>query len=157
MTPVKFTVRGVATAKGNMSAFPFKRKDGSLGAAVTEGTKGSGDWRKAIQWAAQQQCDGAFFGDVAVRLSIVFFLPRPKTLPKRVRHHLKKPDIDKLTRNVCDALKGVLWKDDSQVVDLVARKAYAVAQPYAVIRVEVADVFEERVAEQDLFSMLMEA
>ena len=34
----------------------------------------------------------------------------------------KKPDADKLERAVLDALSGVYYKDDAQVIDLVAQK-----------------------------------
>lgn len=153
MTPhaVSFTVLGAAVAKGNMKAFPFQRRDGSLGAATTEGTKGSKEWQIAVRHAAQQQCEGQFF-DGAVRLAIVFFLPRPQSLPKKVKHHTKKPDVDKLVRAVKDALKGVLWKDDSQVIELLARKGYATTQPHVRIVVDHAEAIDEVALEQDLFA-----
>lgn len=154
MTPdaVTFTVLGVAAAKGNMKAFPFKRGDGTLGAAVTEGTKNSKDWQLAVSGAAQQQCAGKFF-EGAVRLAIVFFLPRPQSLPARVKHHIKKPDVDKLVRAVKDALKGVLWNDDAQVIELFAWKGYATRQPHVRIIVDHAAAIEETALEQDLFAI----
>jgi crossover junction endodeoxyribonuclease RusA len=157
MTPhaVRFTVLGMAAAKGNMKAFPFKRKDGKLGAVVTEGTKNSKDWQLAVRNAAQQQCAGTFF-EGAVRLAIVFFLPRPQSLPARVKHHIKKPDVDKLVRAVKDALKGVLWHDDAQVIELVARKGYATTQPHVRIVIDHAEAIEEIAMEQDLFAGLEE-
>lgn len=153
---VRFTVIGVAAAKGNMKAFPFKRQDGRLGAVVTDGTRNSKAWQIAIRGAAQQQCHGMFF-DGAVRLAIVFFLPRPKSLPQKVKHHTKKPDCSKLLRAVEDALTGVLWKDDSQVVQLVVQKAYATSQPHVVIVVDHAEVVEEAAAQENLFDVFDEA
>ena len=38
--------------------------------------------------------------------------------------HTKKPDIDKLVRLVLDALTGIAYVDDSQVVLLYAEKSY---------------------------------
>jgi Holliday junction resolvase RusA-like endonuclease len=35
------------------------------------------------------------------------------------------PDLDKLVRAILDSLTGVVWRDDAQVVDIVARKVYA--------------------------------
>lgn len=153
---VKFTVAGAAVPKGSMRAFGFKRGDGSVGAFVTSDNKSLKGWETNVRSAAQQQCQGQFF-DGAVRLAVVFFLPRPKSLPLKVKHHTKKPDLDKLARAVKDALKGVLWQDDSQVVDLVARKAYATTQPHARIVVDYADVLDEVAVDQDLFSALQEA
>jgi crossover junction endodeoxyribonuclease RusA len=65
-------------------------------------------------------------------------MPRPKSLPKRVTHMTKKPDIDKLIRAVLDALKGVAWCDDSQVVSVYASKRYG--QPGC--KVEIFEVTE---------------
>lgn len=154
LTPdaVTFTVLGIAAAKGNMKAFPFQRTDGTLGAATTEGTKGSKDWQIAVRNAAQQQCGGCYF-DGPVRLAIVFLLPRPKTLPARVKHHTKKPDIDKLVRAVKDALKGVVWGDDSQVVELFARKGYATQQPHVRILVDHAAVVADAAVSLNLFDV----
>lgn len=35
-----------------------------------------------------------------------------------------KPDLTNLVKSTEDALKGIAWKDDSQVVSLIARKSY---------------------------------
>lgn len=36
-----------------------------------------------------------------------------------------KPDVDNYLKGVKDALKGIIWKDDSQVVEVFARKRYS--------------------------------
>lgn len=41
---------------------------------------------------------------------------------------LKKPDADNIAKIICDALNGVAYKDDTQVVELRVRKIYA-AEP----------------------------
>jgi len=133
-TAVSFVVLGSAAPKGSMSAFAFRRGDGSLGAVVTDKTKGSREWQLAVRYAARAQCRGVYF-DGAVRLAVAFYLPRPKSLPKKVTQHTKKPGLDKLVRAVKDALKGIVWKDDSQVVEVFARKYYAPAQPQAHIEI----------------------
>jgi crossover junction endodeoxyribonuclease RusA len=83
------------------------------------------EWRDRVAWVAQTQRRGVFFDKgQAVRVGIGFFLPRPASLPKRIRHHTVRPDIDKLERAVFDALTGVLWHDDSQVVESHKYKRY---------------------------------
>jgi len=62
--------------------------------------------------------------DGPVGAKVDFFLPRPKTLPKKVVHHIKKPDVDNLIKGVFDACKGILWHDDTQVVSLSCSKYY---------------------------------
>lgn len=36
-----------------------------------------------------------------------------------------KPDIDKLARSTLDSLTGIVFDDDSRIVELIARKVYA--------------------------------
>ena len=36
-----------------------------------------------------------------------------------------KPDVDNVIKAIGDGLNGVVWKDDSQVSDVIARKRYA--------------------------------
>lgn len=53
-----------------------------------------------------------------------FLLPRPATLPKKVRWPLKRPDIDNLVHKLSDQFNGVFWADDSQIVEFIARKRF---------------------------------
>jgi Holliday junction resolvase RusA-like endonuclease len=68
-------------------------------------------------------------------LSLRFYLPRPQSLPKREHFHVKRPDCDNLAKAVKDALKGVVYRDDSQIVQLTVTKEYGPA-PGVGIRVE---------------------
>jgi Holliday junction resolvase RusA-like endonuclease len=57
-----------------------------------------------------------------VRVELVFWFQRPKSVKRK--YMSVKPDIDKLSRSVLDALTGSVVKDDSQVIILNARKEY---------------------------------
>ena len=48
-----------------------------------------------------------------------------------------KPDVDNCIKLLADALNGVLWRDDAQIVELTVRKSYASA-PLTVLTVEAA-------------------
>lgn len=37
---------------------------------------------------------------------------------------MRKPDLDNLVKALKDALTGIVWKDDAQIVSLCARKTY---------------------------------
>lgn len=128
---VSFRVVGIAQPKGSMRAFTPKGWTRPILTSTNPKVKG---WQQLVAEQAQGvAADGLFVGPVA--LGVAFLLPRPQSLPTRVLHHTKKPDLDKLVRAVKDALKGVLYHDDAQVVRLVATKHYAPmgAAPCAVI------------------------
>jgi Holliday junction resolvase RusA-like endonuclease len=62
----------------------------------------------------------------AVKVDAIFVLPRPKATPKKkTPPAIKKPDSDKLARAVLDGMTGVVYVDDSQVVDVHSRKRLA--------------------------------
>jgi crossover junction endodeoxyribonuclease RusA len=82
------------------------------------------EWRDLVAYTAQQHVRGGQLSG-AVTLRVVFQLARPASLPKRVTTHVTKPDLDKLVRSVGDSLSGVVYRDDSQVVQILARKVYA--------------------------------
>ena len=52
----------------------------------------------------------------------------------------KKPDADNIIKVICDALNGIAYKDDTQIVDLTMKKIYG--EPERVI-VEIEEI-EER-------------
>jgi Holliday junction resolvase RusA-like endonuclease len=77
----------------------------------------------------------------AVSMRVTFVLPRPNSHfwpinkrhpgPERELRHgvpvfpIGMPDLDKLLRSVFDALTGVVYVDDAQVIGLEVRKHYA--------------------------------
>jgi len=80
-----------------------------------------------------------------VRLSAIFHMPRPKghyrtgkhasqLRPSAPEHPATKPDLLKLTRAIEDAMTGIVWRDDAQVVVEKLEKRYG-SQPGCVIQV----------------------
>lgn len=68
--------------------------------------------------------DDMRYFDGPVTIEIVFTRPLPKSRPKRENGSpdLRKPDTDNLVKTVFDALNGVAWRDDAQIVKLIASK-----------------------------------
>lgn len=60
-------------------------------------------------------------------LAIVdFYLPKPKSYPKSVVHHVKRPDLDNLVKAIFDSLqKHRVIEEDSHVTQLWTSKRYA--------------------------------
>lgn len=135
-----FTVYGEAQPQGSAKAFVPK---GWKRPIITSDNAQLKSWRQLVAEAANRALaqlpatDRDYLLD-GVRLTIAFYLPRPKSLPKRATAHTKKPDIDKLVRGCCDALTSIVFRDDSQVCELVTVKHYAAAGvvPHVDIRVE---------------------
>jgi crossover junction endodeoxyribonuclease RusA len=92
-------------------------------------------WRNAVAFAALDLVGPDFeLIDEPVELSVIFYLPRPKTATREFPAVM--PDLDKLIRSVGDSLSGTVIRDDSRIIAIHAQKLYADARGVgAVIRV----------------------
>jgi Holliday junction resolvase RusA-like endonuclease len=95
----------------------------------------SRDWKRTVAAQAIEHKPPVPVADVPLSMELTFFLPRPTSLPKRMRHHIRRPDVSNMLKAVEDALRGIVYKDDSQLVDVIVRKRYDPA-PGVDIRVE---------------------
>jgi Holliday junction resolvase RusA-like endonuclease len=151
----EFVVYGIAQPKGSTRPWIKVLRDKETGERKTIVRTTSANlklkpWEDDIRAAIQNAAPGIFFEkDAAVSLRIVFWMPRPKSLVKRILHHLTAPDLSKLVRGAEDALTGKLWADDSQVVHVNAWKLYTTEQPRAEYRiVEIDQPITAHVIEQ---------
>ncbi len=63
----------------------------------------------------------------ALVLWVTFYVVRPKSASKKVKHPVKRPDLDNYLKTLLDALDKFAIPDDSQVVNIHAKKAFAEA------------------------------
>lgn len=122
MEPIRFFVAGLPVPKGSAKAFVVK------GRAVVTDSAGPPlkAWAAACHGAAQTAMAGVQPLDGPLDLSLVFTLVRPKSHPKSRRTWpTTRPDLDKLVRGVLDAMTGVVFLDDGQVVALYTEKLWA--------------------------------
>ena len=140
MTDFTFTVLGVPVPQGSMRGYV---RGGHV--AITSDNTKLRPWRDSVAWAAVEamRAQGltVFEGPMVVRCE--FFLPRPKSTPKRITCPAKKPDLDKLLRSCLDAMAGIVYRDDAQVVTLTGWKRYAgspggALQPGAIVTISTA-------------------
>jgi len=138
-----FTVWGTAAPQGS------KRHVGK--GLMLESSDRVRPWRQDVRFAALEERPPNWDMATPMRLDLVFWFPRPATHygTRNGISYLKanapiEPvsarigDIDKLQRAVFDALTGVAYLDDRQVVEVEARKAYLMgpdAAPYAHITI----------------------
>ena len=95
-------------------------------------------WEARIAAAGHDALDGGELLDGPLSVMVDFYFSRPTghfgtgRNAGQVRagapvHMVTKPDLDKLVRAL-DALSGIVWRDDNQVVALVAAKHYGTPQ-----------------------------
>ena len=118
-----FHVAGLAVTQGSKKAIPLR--NGRI-VLVEAGGDRLKQWRHAINDEARHHWTGPpATGPVVV--AAVFTVHRPKSAPKRTRTWptgARSGDLDKLARAVLDALTGVTFVDDSQVINLHVTKDY---------------------------------
>jgi crossover junction endodeoxyribonuclease RusA len=143
---LEFQVIGVAQSMGSKRAFTPK---GWRRPIITDSNRNLKSWQSLVadgaSRAIQQQAAWAIL-DGPVRLTLAFYLPRPKSLAKRQVAHIKAPDCSKLIRSTEDALSGIVYRDDAQVVEIVAGKFYAGPSESPHVRVTVATTAGDRPA-----------
>lgn len=127
MIECRFTVPGAAAPQGSKRAIKLR---GSGRVVLVESSAKVKPYRAVVALAAREAWNRPPTGK-AVYVRVAFTFARPKS------HHTSKgairsgapdfpgkPDIDKLCRAVLDALTGVVYGDDAQVVRLEATKDY---------------------------------
>ncbi len=153
MAEIQFTVIGLPQPAGSKRAFPFHKKNGKLGVAVSDSNPKAHDWKNAVASVAVDTvddgdwCDGLLRGPL--RLMMVFTLPRPKSHFKKngeltgraPQYPTTRPDTQKLARGTTDALTGIIWHDDSQIVEerLVKRYGEPARCDISVTEIELKD------------------
>lgn len=142
MNKVSFVVHGEPTGKGR----PKFDTRGPYVRAVTP--KKTVNYETLVKMEYQAQCDGAFFNrDAALGMQITAYKPVPKSASKKKMLRMveglirpgKKPDWDNVGKIICDALNGVAFQDDAQIVDGRTVKKYA-EQPR--VEVEIWEIAE---------------
>lgn len=136
---ISFTVLGKPATAGNKRALPFRRSDGKLGVRVIEGrdkkaNEHSKTWRSDVRDAALSAHPGVPPLAGPLRLELTFTMPRPSghlrasgelsKAGQAMPYPTTRPDTTKLLRAFEDALTGITWEDDSQIVEHVVRKVY---------------------------------
>jgi len=131
MPQIRFTVIGKPQTAGSKRAFVR----GGRPIVVDDNPK-QVNWQGMVAQMARQAYDGELL-DGPLLVQMLFFFPRPKghfgtgrnagvlkaTAPKQ---HTTKPDVLKLARATEDALTGVVYRDDAQIVCETLSKHYGV-------------------------------
>ena len=118
-TRISFDVPGPYAVKG--STFSFIDRTGRL--RTKTDSKHGPAFLAAVRWAAASAGVRPIPKGRGVVVSVVYGFCRPKGRQVRAVPCVR-PDLDKLDRALLDALTGVAYHDDGQVVALSSRKVY---------------------------------
>jgi Holliday junction resolvase RusA-like endonuclease len=120
---ITFTAYGIPAPQGSTKAF---MRRGMKHPVITADCARTKPWRQAIVDASRDALEHHAVMAGPVEVFVVFYMPRPKSAPRRVTEPTTKPDIDKLERALLDALTAAgVWRDDAQVIHVHSRKAFA--------------------------------
>jgi len=113
---VEIWVPGIARPKGS---FKFVRGRARPSSKHVEGWQSEVSMLARIQWDGDPLPAPSAFG-IASNFSVLASAKRAKWHP----FSPSRGDIDKLARAICDALTGIVYEDDRQIVDLSCSLRY---------------------------------
>ena len=139
---ISFFVPGKPQPGGSKKAF-IHRSTGRV--IVKDDNDNAFNWKQDVKKFAVDAYKGVPMGG-PLRVTVTFVRPRPRShygtgkkadmvKPSAPEFPIVKPDTTKLWRSTEDALTGIIWKDDAQVVDQFTKKRYG-PRPGAEITIE---------------------
>lgn len=132
MRSLNFFVPGIPKPGGSKKAF-FRA--GMKYPVITDDCAGNRDWKATVKDFATRAHAGPPL-EGPLRLEIVFKVLRPRghfgsgknasiVKASAPAFPTVKPDVTKLVRSTEDAMTGIVWRDDAQVVQQTASKVYS--------------------------------
>lgn len=90
------------------------------------------NYENLIKLCYREQCGTQMVYD-ELHMDITAYFPIPKSAGKSQAERMrlgcifptKKPDADNIAKVVCDALNGIAYKDDNQIIFLTIQKKYS--------------------------------
>lgn len=121
---VEFVIPGTPVGKGRPK---FARRGNFVAAYTPEKTA---SYENLVKLAAANAVSRPFHGPLFVAINAVLSVPSSWS-KKRTTAALagfvrptSRPDVDNYAKAILDACNGIVWADDSQVVDLCVTKRY---------------------------------
>lgn len=136
---LKFEILGKVKAKQSVK---FANIGGYTRKYTPADVKSYANWvRLCFQNAYPDNLPSAFPNNVPLRMIINTYFAIPKSFSKKKRETALafgirptvKPDCDNISKNICDALNGIAFPDDKQIVSLEVNKYYGEVDKVEVI------------------------
>lgn len=124
---INFEIPGPPVAKGRAKAF---RRGDHIGHYTPEKTT---NYETLVKLAANQAMAGREIFDCPVCLRAELFVPIPASWSEKkkrqaLNHEImpaKKPDCSNYLKIVEDGMNGIVYRDDSQIIQATVRKLYS--------------------------------
>ena len=124
---LRFVVYGQAEPAGSKRNIGHRR--------IIDANPKAADWKRQVAQVVGQAFDGNRLLEGALELELVFYRPRPgnhygtgrnqgRVKASAPEYPVGRPDVLKLARGVEDALSGILYMDDAQIVAERLAKLY---------------------------------
>lgn len=136
---ITFIVDGKPQGKLRARTF-YNSRMGRMQSITPQQTK---DYEDLIAWS-YKAAGGRHLGDCLISVDISAFYEIPKSTSKKKRQDILdneirptvKPDCDNIIKAVLDALNGIAYNDDKQVVSVCCQKYYTEAAGYLSVTVK---------------------
>jgi Holliday junction resolvase RusA-like endonuclease len=165
----RFIVWGVAQPAGSKQAFvplhphtkqPYRNANGGIVVSVVDDNKRSKGWKRLVAKTAQEEC-GTPLLPGPLKVTLAFYRERPKShcgavglnkVGRETPYPITKPDSGKLARGTIDAMTGIMYGDDAQIVDDITLKRYGLPARVEITieQIEVSDPGEQPVLFEEL-------
>ena len=128
-----FEVMGEPQGKARARTF-YNSKLGRMQSITPEGTV---LYENLVKQCFLANCTETYFEKEPLEMVITAHFPIPKSASKKDKLLMrvwkvfptKKPDADNIAKCICDALNGVAYGDDTQIVRMTVNKVYADHEP----------------------------
>lgn len=107
-------------------------------------------YENLVRWCYKTAEGKRFPDDMPLKVTIQAFYEIPKSASKKKRAQMldgeirptKKPDADNIAKIICDALNGIAYRDDAQVVTCIINKRYS-EEPSVSVEIEEVEFIKE--------------
>ena len=104
------------------------------------------DFKSYFKFSAALAMRGRQIYDIPLRVTLDVFVAKPKSWPKKRVHADTKPDLDNFAKAALDAMEGVVYTNDSRIVELQLAKHLS-DFPRCEVKVEPALPLEQSVVD----------
>jgi Holliday junction resolvase RusA-like endonuclease len=124
---IRFSVEGAPRGKGRPRTTHRRNKVHIYTDAKTQ------NYEDLVSFRAMMAMKGRkmLVGPVIMRMTAYYAIPKATSNKKALEMEegfivpCKKPDIDNLLKIIADGCNGIVYKDDAQIVTVLAKKRYA--------------------------------